>query len=114
MDGLDASEIFISKLKEENPYFRIDSDFFGKHVIEALNSVKKHNCIYFSPKSVVNGPFGSTITSDSHMDNGFMPLVRSLNINSGFFISKTNLIYISKEDNDMIKHSQLSKDDIVL
>lgn len=114
MDGLDVSEISISKVREENPYFRIDSNFFGKRIIKALSLVKEHNCIYFSPKSVVNGPFGSTITSDLHRDNGFMPLVRSLNINSGFFINKTNLIYISKEDNEKIKHSQLSKDDIVL
>ena len=114
MDGLDASEISISKVREENPYFRIDSSFFGKRVIKALNLVKRHNYIYFSPKSVVNGPFGSTITSDLHRNNGFMPLVRSLNINSGFFINKTNLIYISEEDNNMIKHSQLGKDDIVL
>lgn len=114
MDGLDASEILISKLKDENPFFRIDSDFFGKLVIKALDSVKKHDCIYFTPKDIVNGPFGSTITSESHRKIGFMPLVRSLNINSGFFISKTNLVYISKEDNDIIKHSQLNKDDIVL
>lgn len=43
MDGLDVSEISISKVREENPYFRIDSNFFGKRIIKALSLVKELN-----------------------------------------------------------------------
>lgn len=114
MDGLDATEIMLSELKKDNLSFRIDSDFFGKQVLSSLKTVETHKCFYLNPKNIVNGPFGSTITSDAHAEKGYMPLVRSININSGFFISKKDLVYISKEDNEIIKHSQLVKDDIVL
>lgn len=114
MDGLDATEVMLSELKKDNYAFRIDSNFFGKQVLSSLKAIEAHKCFYLHAKNIVNGPFGSTITSDAHTEKGYMPLVRSININSGFFISKKELVYISKEDNEIIKHSQLVKDDIVL
>lgn len=114
MDGLECSEVSLSELKIENPNFRIDSDFFNKEVLRILSMIKNHAHYYLKPKNIVNGPFGSTLTIDSHLKNGYIPLVRSININQGFFINHNNLVFISEKDNNVIKHSQLNKDDIVL
>ncbi|MCI9085255.1 MAG: hypothetical protein HFE51_02395 [Clostridia bacterium] len=114
MDGLECCEIKCLRLKDENPNFRIDSDFFGKQVLGALTKVKSLNHYYLKPRNIVNGPFGSTIKTNSHLKKGYIPLIRSININSGFYINNNDLVYISKEDNNLIKHSQLNKDDIVL
>lgn len=114
MDGLEAVEVTFSTLRDDNPNLRIDSGFFSKKVLRTLHKVKGRDHFYLERESIVNGPFGSTITSGSHLEQGYIALVRSLNINRGFFINDSDLVYISKEDNDLIEHSQLFKDDIVL
>lgn len=114
MDGLECCEIKRSRLGDENPNYRIDSNFFDKQVLRALAMVRNRKHYYLKPQNIVNGPFGSTITSEAHLEKGFIPLIRSININRGFFIDNKDLVYISKEDNDVIQHSQLMKDDIVL
>lgn len=114
MDGQNIIEISFVTLQNENPTFRIDSDFFDKKVLWSLSKIQSCDHFYIKRENVVNGPFGSTITTDSHLENGFIPLVRSININQGFYINDNDLVYISEEDNDTIKHSQLNTDDIVL
>lgn len=114
MDGQNIVEINFSSLKYENPTFRIDSNFFDKKVLLSLSKIQNHNHFYIKRENVVNGPFGSTITTDSHLEYGFIPLVRSININQGFYINDNDLVYISEKDNEVIKHSQLSTDDIIL
>ena len=114
MDGQNIVEISFLNLQNENPTFRIDSSFFDKKVLWSLSKIQRCDHFYIKRENVVNGPFGSTITTDSHLENGFIPLVRSININQGFYINDNDLVYISEEDNDTIKHSQLNTDDIVL
>lgn len=114
MDGQNIVEISFSNLRNENPTFRIDSNFFDKKVLWSLSKIRNHNHFYIKRENVVNGPFGSTITTDSHLENGFIPLVRSININQGFYINENDLVYISEKDNNAIKHSQLNTDDIVI
>lgn len=114
MDGLNIVEISFFSLRNENPTFRIDSNFFDKIVLQSLSKIQSHDHFYIKRENIVNGPFGSTITTDSHLENGFIPLVRSININQGFYINDNDLVYISEKDNAIIKHSQLNTDDIIL
>lgn len=113
-DGHNIVEINYINLQNENPTFRLDSNFFDKNVLWSMSKIQVQEHFYIKRENVVNGPFGSTITTDSHLENGFIPLVRSININQGFYINDNDLVYISEEDNDTIKHSQLTTDDIVI
>lgn len=114
MDGLELIEVSLKDLLNENPMFRIDSKFVNKKTIEVLNAVKRREFFYLKPSCIVNGPFGSALTSEAHLTGGGIPLIRSLNINDGFYVDQSNMVYISKKDSDMLQHSRLDVDDIVL
>lgn len=114
MDGLEISEISLQELNRRNQTSRIDSNFFSKRALQAYDIIKKQDVFYLGKAEIVNGPFGSTITADTHRSSGFMPLVRSLNIRNGFYIDDKDLVYISQQENQIIAHSQLKVDDIVL
>lgn len=114
MDGLECSEVQYSNIRVETIETRLDADYYQRIVIKKEKTIKLQNHFYLKKNEVLTGPFGSTLTASSHMKSGFIPLVRSININQGFYIDRSDLVYISEEDNDIIRHSQLQEDDIVL
>lgn len=114
LDGLECNEVMLSAVKNETLGLRLDADYFKKTDYSILNLIKGHKHFYLNKSEVFTGPFGSLLTAPSHLKNGYIPLVRSVNINRGFYIDRQNLVYISEEDNQKIKHSQLFEDDIVL
>lgn len=113
LEGLEINEISLLELKEESNIFRIDSEFFKKSLVLLDRKLRNKPHFFLSGETVVSGPFGSTLTSGSYLDSG-IPFIRIENIKTGFFISKENLIYISKSDNERIKSSQLEVDDLIL
>lgn len=114
MDGLNCNEIQYSNLFPNNTIFRLDSKFFGRDVIDIDRKIKDMPCFYLKSTEVVSGPFGSSLKSESYLEHGDVPFVRIENIRGGFDINIDNIIYISHADNDRIKNSQLTTNDIVL
>jgi type I restriction enzyme S subunit len=75
--------------------------------------IEKGKHFYLKKNEVVSGPFGSTLKSECYQNSG-VPFVRIENIRGGFKIDTQNIMYISEENNTLIKNSELLLDDIVL
>lgn len=114
MDGLECNVVLFSCISTDSKETRFDADYYRRAIIRKEDAIKAYSHFYLKKNEVLTGPFGSTLTAPSHMKTGFIPLVRSININQGFYINRNDLVYISKEDNEQIKHSQMREDDIVL
>ncbi len=112
MDGLDIKIIDLSFLLK-NRIFRIDSTFYDKTACEYDNKIQSMKHFYFPEKDVVSGPFGSSLTSDAYQNEG-IPFIRISDIKGGFTINSTDMIYISEKDNERLKSSQLTLNDIIL
>jgi restriction endonuclease S subunit len=113
LEGLEIREINLKSVKFENRTFRIDSIYFGKKSYNTDISIKAKPHFFLEDKEVVSGPFGSTLKSHSYLNEG-VPFVRIENIKGGFDIDKSQIIYISEENNLLLKNSQLFTDDLVL
>ncbi len=98
-----------SEIEENlNPHFFISSD---AEYLKVLNSLKTTSLMSICSK-IMSGPFGSTLKSE-HYGKGEVPFIRIKNIKNGV-IDENELVYISEEDNERIKNSELNSGDIVL
>lgn len=113
-EELECTEIFFSEVIKSEETFRIDAEFFSKLPITTDLLLKSMKHFYINKFSVVSGPFGSTLKSDSYLSTGDIAFVRIENIKGSFRINTTDIIYISAEDNARIANSQLFIDDIIL
>lgn len=113
LEGLEIRELNLKSVEKNNRTFRIDSTFFGKKSYETDSFIKSKSHFYLQDKEVVSGPFGSTLKSHSYLSEG-VPFVRIENIRGGFDIDKSQIIYISETNNQLLKNSQLFTDDLVL
>lgn len=113
MEGLEISEINYKHIDDDNDIFRLDSEFFNKESIAIDRQIKQINHIYLDNKRIVSGPFGSALKSESYLSEG-VPFVRVENIKGGFYIDDSEIIYISEDNNNRLKNSQLFLDDLVL
>jgi restriction endonuclease S subunit len=113
LEGLEVSEISLVDLREKNRTFRMDSTFFNKriYVIDLFIKGKPH--FFLQEKEIVSGPFGSTLTSHAYLNSG-IPFIRIENIRGGFNINTSEMIYISENNNRLLKNSQLFVDDLIL
>lgn len=72
------------------------------------------NYFYLDRDSIVSGPFGSTLKSESYLSKGDVAFIRVQNIKGGFNINVDDIIYISNKDNEKIKASSLQTGDLIL
>lgn len=114
MDGLECKELLFSTVKQANKSIRFDPEYYSKLALSTESFILSRSHYFLDTKNVVSGPFGSTLKSSSYLEKGDIPFVRIENIKGGFYISRSNLVYISSFDNSRIANSQLSEDDIVL
>ena len=114
MEELECKEILFSELLKSNKNHRLDAEYFSKRVCEIESFIKSKDHFYIDVKSVVSGPFGSTLKSSSYLNKGDIAFVRIENIKDKFQINTDNLVYISNKDNLRILNSQLYTDDIIL
>jgi len=63
-------------------------------------------------KKIMSGPFGSTLHSSAYIAQG-IPFIRVKNVKRGG-IDTSELVYISREDHNRLKNTQLKPNDIVL
>ncbi|MBE9141684.1 N-6 DNA methylase [Planktothrix mougeotii] len=99
MDGLEAINLTLSEVLKENDVFRIDNDFFQKEFLLISKKFKNNHTLEEYTKSIVCGPFGSTIQDDTYQETGVI-VVRPFNL-VDFKVENTNLVYIS--ENDIVK-----------
>lgn len=104
-------ELKLSEVLEDNKSKRIDSEFFNKSSLIYDKKLKQLN--HFFLDNVVSGPFGSTLKSCSYLTIG-IPFIRVENLKDRFTIKKDDLIYISDENNKLLKNSQLFLNDLVM
>jgi len=114
MDGLECKELLFSTVKKANKSVRFDPEYYSKLALSTESFILSKPHYFLDTRNVVSGPFGSTLKSSSYLEKGDVPFVRIENIKGGFYISRSNLVYISSFDNSRIANSQLSEDDIVL
>lgn len=114
MDGLECNEVLFSEIGSWNPIFRIDAEFFNKEAVRIDDDIRGRSHYHISREQVVSGPFGSTLKSEAYLNAGDVPFVRIENIRGGFYINSNEIVYISNDDNERIKNSELFIDDIVL
>lgn len=114
MDGLECKELLFSTVKKANKSTRFDPEYYSKLALSTESFIISKPHYFLDTRNVVSGPFGSTLKSSSYLEKGDVPFVRIENIKGGFYISRSNLVYISSFDNNRIANSQLSEDDIVL
>ena len=96
-----------------NPARRIDAEFFNKTSIAIDEMLRNMPHFFLNGENVVSGPFGSTLKSSAYLENGEIPFIRTQNIATGY-INYSDAVFISSEDNCLIKNSELIKNDIVL
>ena len=104
-------ELKLSEILDNNETIRIDSNYFNKQSVYYDELLK--NKPHFYLDNVVSGPFGSTLKSHSYLSEG-IPFIRVENLKDRFTIRKDNLVYISDENNLILKNSQLFVNDLVM
>ena len=95
---------------------RMDAEYYQLEYLDDVEKIKSFSngfkAIGSSNLKVVSGPFGSSLKSSAYLESG-VPFLRISDLRD-FFINKTELVYISEEDNLRLKQSQLFSNDIVL
>jgi restriction endonuclease S subunit len=93
MDRLEAVEIRLSEVRENNEVFRFDTEYFKKLYLNIENLFKNNQAVSEIAKKVSCGPFGSNLLDTLYQDDGIL-VVRPFNIKNNK-IEKDNLVYIS-------------------
>lgn len=70
--------------------------------------------MYLKKDEIVSGPFGSTIPSSYYLKLGDIPFIRIENIKDDFFVNRKNMVYLSTQNNNKIKNSQLFENDLIM
>ena len=95
---------------------RLDAEYYQPEYLEIISKIQSFNNGFRSLKEigcqVVSGPFGSSLKSSAYLSEG-IPFIRITDLQN-YFINKSNLVYISKEDNERLKQSQLFPSDLIL
>lgn len=93
---------------------RIDAEYYQPEYLEisTLLSSMKLISIKNVSNGVFSGPFGSTLKSESYQSSG-IPFIRISDVQD-MFINRSNLVYISEEENRRVYNTHLDPGDIVL
>lgn len=112
LERLDIAIIQLNELKV-NRILRLDTAFYDKIAIAYDKKIKSHKHYFIPETQVVSGPFGSSLKSTAYLNSG-IPFIRIEDIKGGFTVNRSQMVYISIDDNNRLKNSQLLVDDLVL
>ncbi|MEK7534045.1 MAG: restriction endonuclease subunit S [Patescibacteria group bacterium] len=103
----------IQKSQLEGAY-RLDAEYYQPEYLKVIENIKSREFRTLEDFgcNVVSGPFGSSLKSEAYLEQG-IPFIR-INDLKEFFIQEDSLVYISEEDNNRLKQSQLHPFDLVL
>jgi len=109
-----VASISTIKLSELEGAKRIDAEYYQPQHIDLVGRIKQHRTCTLRSMGceVVSGPFGSSLKSEAYLSEG-VPFIRIQNL-LDFFIDKQDLVYISAQDNERLRNSQLKSGDLVL
>lgn len=106
----------VMKKNELEGSTRMDAEYYQPKYLFIDSKIRKSSFGYKSLEEigakVVSGPFGSSLKSESYLNEG-VPFIRISDL-CYFFIRKDNLVYISERDNKRLRSSQLQEGDLVL
>jgi restriction endonuclease S subunit len=113
LEGLEITEIKFSKLVFENHSFRLDSEYLQKEFLQNIILIKNFKKGFNNLEHyILNMTGGATPLGAEYPEYGII-FLRVQNIMQNYF-NLNDVVYISKEQNDEIKRSQLIEKDVLL
>lgn len=110
---LEVSILSLSEAEKDNETKRIDSEFFIKKYIENEILIKNFkNGFNYLDAFIVKISGGATPLGANYPENG-IPFLRVQNIMENYF-SLDDVVYISAEDDEILKRSRLKSNDVLL
>ena len=113
LEGLEIVELKLSELQNENWTFRFDSEYFKKIYLKNLECLKNYSNGYLKlSNEIVHMSGGATPLGANYQESG-VPFLRVQNIMQNYF-SLTDIVFLSKEQDEEIKRSRLKERDVLL
>ncbi len=113
LEGLEAVEIKLSELNNENWTFRFDSEFFKKHYLKNIQQIKKFEKGYIKlNEAIIHISGGATPLGAEYQTEG-VPFLRVQNIMQNYF-NLNDIVYLSTKQDEEIKRSRLKEKDVLL
>ena len=110
LSRLEAVELRLSEVKEDNPYFRIDSEFFKKEFLKTISFIKQKHYAKLEELSVeIIHP---TEIKREYSEKGYW-FLRAQNVRP-LYIEESNRVYIKKEEANLLKNNLIKKFDILI
>jgi len=105
LKGLDATELKLSQVAEENPIIRIDSSFFAKAALEAEARIKRGKWEQLQSAALAVESFGAYDLTNyfSYAETG-IPFLRGLNIKNGF-VDFADALFVDKQAHQLLAKS---------
>ncbi len=113
LEGLEVTVTTLSKLRNENWTFRIDSEFLKKEYLKNIDKIKntKSGSLKLN-EAIIHMTGGATPLGAEYSENG-IPFLRVQNIMQNYF-SLNDVVYISEKQSNEIKRSILKFKDVLL
>ena len=113
LNGLEAVELKLSEVLEENLSFRFDSEYFKKEYLKNINTILDYKNGYIKFDAIIDKlTGGATPLGANYVDDG-VPFIRVQNIMQNYY-NLNDVVYISEQDDIDIRRSRLKLDDILL
>jgi hypothetical protein len=114
LKGLGISVLPLSKVKEDNPVFRIDSGYYDREALEAESTIKKQRWCQLSAVASRVESFGAYALTNlfTYVDDG-IPFLRCLNIRNGF-TDFSDVLYITPKTNKLLIKSEVKPGMVLL
>jgi|688.fasta_scaffold53366_5 type I restriction enzyme M protein len=113
MDGLEAVELKLSYILNNNYSFRFDSEYFKKEYLNNLEKIETYYLGYIQFCDVIKKITGGATPLGADYPETGVKFLRVQNIMQNY-IDDSDLVYISKEDDFELKRSKLNEEDVLL
>ena len=101
-------------IKDLNPEFRIDAEYYRAEVLNRLGILQRHKKANLDDLvDFVIGPFGSTVTADKYVSDSDYRYIRNKDIDD-FLIKDDAPALISKEVYENLPHFHIKEDDLLI
>jgi type I restriction enzyme M protein len=114
LDGLEATELSLSKVLEDNEVFRLDSEYFKKEYLRNEAVIKSKAWVYLENVRSSIKSFGAySLTNEvTYLDEG-IPFLRAQNIKDGV-VDFSDSLYIDEKANKLLWKSEVKPKMVLL
>lgn len=113
LEGLEATEVQLSILTDDNYSYRIDSEYLRKKYARNIEAIKRYHLGYTKLQSYISYMAGGATPFGAEYSREGIPFLRVQNIMQNYF-NLSDVVYITKEQNDEIMRSSLKEGDVLL